>query len=391
MKGMGPATLLGLLALAGSGPVPAAPIPPHLITVRNLFTEVIPGLDERLAVGHWEVSGTQPLVQWPQGDPPAKAAGLVACDRNGTFLPVQVLTSKPVRLTQDADSLTFFQGVPVGQAPRDGSWIGFKYVFHPNAVVTSHELDGPAGEPIAFYLLRPAPPDLTEADLEPPLPPRRARSLVLKERHAYDDLAASHAMARPFLGNRERRLLRAAADAGLVQAQYRDGMLEFGSGNPEALAKARQRFHEAARQGLDLAQGALAVMLKHGMGGPVDLPEARVQFQLAAAQGFAGAQYALAIMLQGGEGGPVDLANARAQYQLAAAQGRSEAQFNLANMLRRGEGGPVDLAGARANFQRAADQGDRRALAALEALAAVEALAAMDAKPVGNSRKRPRE
>jgi len=80
---------------------------------------------------------------------------------------VQVLTAKPVRLTQDPDSLAFFEGVPAGQVPRDGSWIGFKYVFHPNAGANHRDLGDAAGEPIAFYLLRPAPPDLTAADLDP--------------------------------------------------------------------------------------------------------------------------------------------------------------------------------------------------------------------------------
>ena len=239
-----------LAALALASAVRAAPPPAPVLTVASLFSDVISGLDEQLEAGQWRLIGAYGLIEWPQGDPVEKAAGLKEVSELHRFIPVQPLTECPVRLDTGGASRAFFRGVPdpPGGVPWDGSWIGYKYVFFPNSVVDATRVVGGVGEPIPFYLVRPAPEDLAEADLALPLTEAAEARLLADRREAYDwyhqalDRIRRHHVSDALVS------LICSAGAGCCEAQVALARHELRRGTPEALSMARHYFELAARQ-----------------------------------------------------------------------------------------------------------------------------------------------
>ena len=382
----------------------ADPVLPPRLTVASLFEEALVGLHSPINSQHWAMAGHHPLTIWPRGEPSSKAAGLLRIQRTHFHIPVTALTQKPVRLTTDAESLRFFQGVPeqADDIPRDGSMIGFKYAFYPNSVVHSNDRQERGKEPIVFFMLRKATPDLTEADLEPPLEQDAEDAHHRRHVHRYDAYSAylrlhergqaeealkrlresalgGYCQAQLALAKHEwskqspgshaqaREWYRLAAEQGMPQAQHCHGaMLCQGEGGPADPAAARLEFRHAADQGHVESQFTYAFLLRQGLGGAVDWVTARAYFQMAADQGHPEAQYSLAVMLRLGEGGWSDPSMARTLVQSSAEQGYREAQYAYACMLETGEGGPQDLPAARAHYQLAANQGHLKAKRALE-------------------------
>jgi hypothetical protein len=292
--------LLAMTALLGTHPAQGAPVHPPKLTVESLFGEVIVGLDDELTEQGWELQGAQGLIEWPQGEPAEKAAGLGQVAHQHVWIPICSLTSRPVRLTEEQESLDFFRGVPEPPAgvPRDGSMIGFKYLFYPNAVVDSAQLPGGGGEPLAFFLVKPVPEDLTEADVAPPLSGEAEAEQTLKQRLGYDDYHSARALAGNGRLEGALSLLEAASDTGYCQAQFLQGAVEGLREPPGSPERSRNLYQLAADQGLAEAQVAYGRMLLLGEGGPVDLVGALEYFGRAAARGLAEAQrlvYALEI------------------------------------------------------------------------------------------------
>jgi hypothetical protein len=287
--------LLTLTALFGAGFAQAEPVPPPQLTVERLFGEVLVGLDDELTEQGWELHGAQGLIEWPQGEPAAKAAGLQEVAQRHLLIPVPALTPKPVRLTEEQESLDYFRGVPEGPAgvARDGSMMGFKYVFYPNAIVDSAEVEGGGGEPLAFFLVKAIPEALAEGEAEAPLPREEEVERTLKQRLGYDDYHHAKALAGKGHFSGALPLLETASSTGYCQAQFLQGAVAGLCEPPGPQEKARDLFRLAADQGLAEAQVAYAGMLQRGEGGAVDRESAREYLQLAAAQGMAEAKHLL--------------------------------------------------------------------------------------------------
>jgi len=247
-------------AMVAAIPLRPDPIPPPLITVASLFDEILVGLDDQLAEGHWQLAGYHALTEWPRGGPEAKAAGLVEVLRNKRFIPIPPLTPRPVRLTGDDAGRAFFRGVPEapGFAPRDGSWIGYKYVFYPTALVEGASLPGAAGEPLAFFLVQPAPAHLAQADLAPPMAPALETRLRADRLQAYADYHRARARFRQGHVSDALASLICSAGEGCCQAQFELGQHELKRGTPESLAIARHLFRLAAEQHMPEAEAAYA-------------------------------------------------------------------------------------------------------------------------------------
>ena len=283
--------LLGLAVLAAAKPGAATPVPAPKLTVLALFEEVIAGLHAPLTDQGWECVGSHALIEWSRGGN-ERSAALVRIRTERFHIPMAALTEKPVRLTTDAESQQFFQGVPNG-IPRDGSMIGFKYAFYPNSVLGWDEAADTAEVPLVFFLVRTATPDLTKEDLEPPLDQKSEA-----ERHQASYLRYEAYFAYKNLKSQDRpadalAMLQASAQGGYCQAQFALASHETDLGTPHSLRRAREGFRLAAGQDMREAQYAYGIMLGQGEGGPVDLTAARTHIERAAAQGHPRAQMRL--------------------------------------------------------------------------------------------------
>ncbi len=133
--------------------------------------------------------------------------------------------------------------------------------------------------------------------------------------------------------------LRAAAEAGDAEAQYRLGMLYGnGEGVPLDHTRAEHWFTQSARQGHETALLTLAWMYASGAGVEMDDDRARELYLLAADKGSAKAQYVAATMYRFGQHGvEPDMLRAIHYYQLAAQRGEPSAQFALGKLLMEGK------------------------------------------------------
>lgn len=255
-------------ALIASLPLRPDPIPAPPITVASLFDEVVIGLDDHLQAGRWELVGDHALSEWPRGAPAAKAAGLREVVLDHRFIPIPPLTSRPVRLGGDELSRAYFRGVPETPAfvPRDGSWIGFKYVFYPTAVVNPSRLPGPASEPLTFFLVKPAPEHVSEADLAPALAPAAEALLLEGQLQAYACYHEAKAKLRQGHVSEALANLICSAGQGFCQAQFELGLHELKRGTRESAAIGQHYLRLAADQHMPEAAAALAKLEADGLG-----------------------------------------------------------------------------------------------------------------------------
>ena len=140
------------------------------------------------------------------------------------------------------------------------------------------------------------------------------------------------------------RLMRQAADAGLVDAQLNFGfMAAKGDGVAQDDMEAARYFGLAAAQGNGLACFNLSRLYHAGRGFPESKEESSVWLVRAAEAGHAGAQFELgtaALECREGEDEPTAEAfsGAAKWWGLAAAQGHAEAACNLGCLFKEGKG-----------------------------------------------------
>lgn len=155
------------------------------------------------------------------------------------------------------------------------------------------------------------------------------------------------------------RLLTPMAESGVLEAQYRLGLM-FGNGQgvPPDQGKAGEWFEKATAT---LDPGAcfnLGVMYYQGQGLPRDYREAARWFRKAAERGDAEAQFNLGLMYANGEGVARDAGEATRWYEQAATQGLQQAQTALGAIYRDGLGVPKDYTRAYLWYSMAAEQVD---------------------------------
>lgn len=121
--------------------------------------------------------------------------------------------------------------------------------------------------------------------------------------------------------------LRAVAEAGYPQAQYRLGYLYSGTGKylPEDPAQERLWMQKAADNGVTDAMYELGNDFYNGYGGPQDRPLAAQWYRAAAERGVVDCQFNLAFMYENGNGVPKDLVEAYKWYRIASNSGDQEA------------------------------------------------------------------
>jgi TPR repeat protein len=293
--------------------------------VADLFSELIISEDFQ----DWQVLVTHEFAEWPRTG--LRADRLAEINRNGTYLLAHSLTEKPVKLTQDNSS--FFDNRDL-ESKRDGSWMGFKYVFVPFSLFSSKEVTDP-GNPLFFYLIKKIPNDFNANELTEALREDQVKEIVDHYSASYDNY--NSALFYKNNGNKELAdvHLFKSANLGNAQAQY-DYARELGQ-CVESCTKpvARKYYKKAANQGHADAQNDYAWMLQEGQGGKVDLFSAREYYKKAAGQEHARGQNNYAWMLQHGLGGIVDLHSALEYYKKAADQGNADGQRNYTWLLSR--------------------------------------------------------
>src|SRR5271166_1953286 len=118
---------------------------------------------------------------------------------------------------------------------------------------------------------------------------------------------------------------------------------------------------EAARNGVQEADGVVGAVYMDGRVRPRDFAVARRRLELAAEAGEASAQFRLGDILYRGLGAPSDPAAAADWYERAAAQGHARAALAIGSLLISGEGRRQDKVAAGAYFERAAEAEDAQA------------------------------
>jgi len=102
---------------------------------------------------------------------------------------------------------------------------------------------------------------------------------------------------------------------------------------PEGYAETLRWYHARAEAGDPRVQFLLAIKYETGTDVPRDLARARELYIRAARQGYADAQFKAGALAQEAAGSDEELKIARDWYQAAAIQGHAPAQFNLAVIL----------------------------------------------------------
>ncbi len=193
-------------------------------------------------------------------------------------------------------------------------------------------------------------------------------------------------------------LLKEAAEAGHVEAQYRLALLYYtisietglrvgydwlqkAAENGHIEAKERLKSHDAimdkaaakctlsvyekvAQEGEAEAQFQCGMMYYKGMGTEINKGRALFWFEKAAGQGNAEAQFNCGMMYYKGEGTTINKAKAFYWVKKAAEQGQADAQLNCGIMYAVGEGTESrNLSEARYWLQKAAQSDDKKAAA----------------------------
>lgn len=152
--------------------------------------------------------------------------------------------------------------------------------------------------------------------------------------------------------------LRKAADAGIVDAQFRCGViLEKGLGYPANPQKAVYFYKKAAENGHLDATYHFAVCLLNGVGVPTtDAENANRFLRVAADKGHAQSQVSLAYNYENGIGSPVNYQLAFHYYQLAATQNNGRALCSLGVLYQEGLGVQANPIMAAQCYQKSAMQ-----------------------------------
>lgn len=160
---------------------------------------------------------------------------------------------------------------------------------------------------------------------------------------------------------------RAAADAGVADAQYMLGQLheDGAAGLTADAARALSFYRMAAGQEHALALARLGYLYAEGVVVARDAPAAVDFLQRAATAGDAGGAYYLATMLMNGNGVPPDPPRAIALLRQAAAQDHIPALITLGEALVDGRGAPADPQAGVAHIARAQQLGDPEGFARL--------------------------
>lgn len=184
--------------------------------------------------------------------------------------------------------------------------------------------------------------------------PLAPRSVSLEQAAQSGNLVAQYELALQRMGAGRTRegvaLLRAAADRGLVMAQYRMAKLyERGEGVTADLATARQWTERAAAGGNRRAMHDLGVYFARGEGAPLDEAAAFRWFRQAAELGVADSQYNLGVLYQQGRGVAANPSEALFWFSVAARQGDQDAAARAAQL--EAQLAPTQMEQARARAQ----------------------------------------
>jgi localization factor PodJL len=154
--------------------------------------------------------------------------------------------------------------------------------------------------------------------------------------------------------------LEQAAQSGNLVAQYELSLQRLGSGRTrEGVAMLRA----AADRGLVMAQYRMAKLYERGEGVTADLNTARAWTERAAAGGNRRAMHDLGVYFARGEGAPLDEAAAFRWFRQAAELGVADSQYNLGVLYQQGRGVNANPGEALFWFSVAARQGDQDAAA----------------------------
>ncbi len=158
------------------------------------------------------------------------------------------------------------------------------------------------------------------------------------------------------------KYLNAAANEGLVDAQFRLG-LYYLSQHDESLAAQGIAYYEKAAKALHPdAQTQLALLHMHGIGMDRDVPTAIKMLQALAEDNNISALYELAICYETGMGVEENKQEAFKLYTKAAELGNRDALYHLATCYESGLGMPADEKKAVEFFKEAAKNGHAAAL-----------------------------
>lgn len=140
-----------------------------------------------------------------------------------------------------------------------------------------------------------------------------------------------------------RRLMKAAADAGIALAAYNYAQMLIQSSPVAGFTDAKPYFERAARAGVADAQYAMSQVYAYGRGVPTaDLAAARAWLATAAVNGHDTAQIELGIWLINGKGGEKNVAEGARWLRHAAFRGNPIAMNRIAHLYKDGIGVTAD-------------------------------------------------
>jgi hypothetical protein len=189
-----------------------------------LFSELI----NETSYQGWEIHGTGVLVNHLQQRPGSKKEILKALSDLESPVsknPLYHVNDTPIALTQETE--WFFDGLePELKKQKDATWIGYKYLLYPNAVIDTRKFTDPeSSKPLPIYLLKKVPVEM-------------GKRFEVK----LDQLATEHQIK----------------NVSQMYTQFHDAMLE----QDEDSEKAKHLLKKLAGDGLALAQRTLD--LKNG-------------------------------------------------------------------------------------------------------------------------------
>jgi TPR repeat protein len=157
------------------------------------------------------------------------------------------------------------------------------------------------------------------------------------------NLGLMHAEGRGLAQNRNLAVawLGKAAAQGVPEAAFNLAGLRLAGAKPDYQA-ARRLLQAAAEAGLARAQHSLAKLYEYGLGGPSDDERAFHHFSLAAAQGHLGAMYNLGKVYRDGRGVTADEATSIKWFRAAGEAGYAKGQAKLGDRYAKGRGVPLD-------------------------------------------------
>lgn len=169
--------------------------------------------------------------------------------------------------------------------------------------------------------------------------------------------------------SRANRLLLAAADAGLPDAQNSIGIhYQYGIGFTQSYALATEWYRKAADQGHSWAQANLGMLAEEGLGGPKDHAAAVRWYEQAIAQDHPRAKWKLAYLLAEGSGVSQDPARAKSLFEQAAAAGEPDGWNGLGYLFLNGIGVNKSSTEALRHYLRSANAGNAHGMYRASAL-----------------------